>query len=175
MKIFVGIDPGKSGHIVIIYPDNQIEKLPIPKIGKEVDVHALNRTLKIIKEEPHHILTEDLHAIFGSSASSTFSFGWVNGILEGLLVANELSFTKVQPKVWQKEMFQGIPEQRKPSKLNKKGNEVKGRIDTKVMSIMASKRLFPNFSLLPTERCRKDDDGISDSLLMAEFCRRKFK
>ena len=175
MKTYIGTDPGRSGHIVCLNPDNSTTKFAIPKVGGQVDVHALNKIFSQFTKIEHHIVTEDLHAIFGSAASSTFSFGWINGILEGLLVANHLSFTKVQPKVWQKEMFQGTPEIRKPSKINSKGIPTKGRLDTKAMSILTAKRLFPNFSLLPSERCRKDDDGIADSILMAEYCRRHFK
>jgi hypothetical protein len=176
MKTYVGIDPGKSGAIVTIFNED-IQKFTIPKIGKEVDAHQLNNLLKSLNNlpYPHHIILEDVHAIFGSAAGATFSFGWIVGVIEGILVANNLSFTKVQPKVWQKEMFQGIPEQRKPSSVNKKGVTVKGKLDTKAMSIMASKRLFPGFSLLPSERCKNPDDGISDALLMAEYCRRKHK
>jgi hypothetical protein len=174
MKNYIGIDPGKNGHIVVIN-ESGINKFAIPKIGKEVDVHTLNNLMVGFSTTPHHIIIEDVHAIYGSAAGATFSFGWIVGILEALLVSNGLSFIKVQPKVWQKEMFEGVPEQRKPSSVNKKGILVKGKLDTKAMSIMASKRLFPQFSLLPTERSKNPDDGISDALLMAEYCRRKHK
>jgi hypothetical protein len=44
--------------------------------------------------------------------------------------------------------------------------------DTKQRSIIAAKRLFPEVSLRRTERSRKDDDGISDAILLAEYGRR---
>jgi hypothetical protein len=72
-------------------------------------------------------------------------------------------------------MFQGIPEMRLPSKMNKKGVMVNGKIDTKSTSILAAKRLFPKFSLAISERASKPQDGVSDALLMAEYCRRNFK
>lgn len=34
-------------------------------------------------------------------------------------------------------------------------------------------RLFPGVSLLPTERCRKDNDGMAEALLMAEYAKRR--
>jgi hypothetical protein len=36
------------------------------------------------------------------------------------------------------------------------------------------KRLFPGVNLLPTERCRKESDGMAEATLLAEYARRKF-
>lgn len=175
--IHIGIDPGKEGVIVSLEVVDgeilKIEKKLIPKLPGTniIDDQALNQIFIDIKKNMlHHIVLEDVHAIYGSAASATFSFGDVCGLIRGLIVAHELAYTKVQPKVWQKEMFQGIPEIRKPNKKNGQ----RGNLDTKPMSIMAAKRLFPGVSLLRTERSKKDSDGISDALLMAEYSRRKF-
>ena len=40
-------------------------------------------------------------------------------------------------------------------------------------SIDVCKRLFPQVSLLPSGKCRKDNDGMAEALLMAEYARRK--
>jgi len=39
-------------------------------------------------------------------------------------------------------------------------------------SIEVAKRLFPGIDLRRTERSRKDDDGLAEALLMAEYARR---
>jgi hypothetical protein len=117
-----------------------------------------------------HCVLEDVHSIFGASSSSTFDFGWGLGVIEGVLVANKIPYTKVQPKKWQKEMFEGIPLQQKPSSTGKTM-----KTDTKAMAEQAAKRLFPSIDLRATERSKKSSDGKVDALLMCEFCRRNFK
>lgn len=174
-KTHVGIDPGKDGYITVLNPFRGVQFFEMPKIGKEIDLHALWRTLKQIDNEsefPVVAVVEDVHAIYGAAAGSTFEFGWAVGILEAYLVALSIPYTKVQPKAWQKEMFQGIPVQQKASKSGKTMVN-----NTKLMSEMACKRLFPNEDLRPegcTDRCKKSHDGKTDSLLIAEYCRRHY-
>lgn len=164
--IRIGIDPGKNGYICFMY-ENNIKYSGIPLINKEVDLQKLNNEFLLWDTVDYdvHCVIEDVHALYGSSAKSTFNFGWIAGVLEALLVANEIPYTKVQPKDWQKEMWQGIP------KITKQG---KNSTDTKAMSLLAAKRLFPNEDLRATERCTKPHDGLVDSLLLAEYCRRHF-
>ncbi len=45
---------------------------------------------------------EDVHALFGSSAKATFSFGQRLGELEGMLQSMSIGYIKVKPKEWQK-------------------------------------------------------------------------
>jgi hypothetical protein len=40
--------------------------------------------------------------------------------------------------------------------------------------VEVAKRLFPGVNLLPSDRCRKESDGMSDALLICEYARRKF-
>jgi hypothetical protein len=168
--IRIGIDPGKNGFICKYVSNIDYESFKydqIPLINKEVDLHTLNDILDIdhiAAKNNVHCVIEDVHAIFGSAAKATFNFGYVVGVLEALLVSHNIPYTKVKPKEWQKEMWQGIPLQKKPN----------GRTDTKAMSLLAAKRLFPNEDLTATERSVKPHDGKVDALLLAEYCRRKF-
>lgn len=163
--IRIGIDPGKNGFICY-FLDEHIRYISIPLINKEVDIHKLNDELLLLGIfSDAHCVIEDVHAILGSSAKATFNFGWIVGILEAFLVAYQIPYTKVKPKEWQKEMHQGIP------KISKQG---KHGTDTKAMSLLAAKRLFPNEDLTATERSVKPHDGKVDALLLAEYCRRKF-
>jgi hypothetical protein len=169
-KISVGIDPGKQGFIAIM-AGNEIEFFPMPLIGKEVDINELDKILQGISELSTniHCVIEDVHAKYGSSASATFSFGYVCGITEGLIMSNKIPYTKVQPKAWQKEMWQGIPIQKKPSSTGKTMIN-----DTKLMSEMAAKRLFPDVDFRKSSRAKNPHDGKIDSLLLCEYCRRNF-
>ena len=76
------------------------------------------------------------------------NFGWLQGVLEAFGVSYEL----VRPLKWKREFSVTAD---------------------KNSSIAVCKRLFPDVSLLPTERCRKDNDGMAEALLMAEYARRR--
>lgn len=106
------------------------------------------------------------------------TFGFVAGAIQGIVVAAGYPHTLVQPKKWQKEIYQGIPEIRKPPVMIKKGKMAgqmkKGNLDTKAMSLLAAKRLFPTLDLRASERCKKAHDGIVDALLIAEYGARQY-
>lgn len=172
-KLFIGIDPGKSGFITVYDSDsNDHVFAPMPKIGENIDVKGLADLFGIISHSGIivHAVIEDVHAIYGSSASSTFTFGYVTGLLEMALVSNNIPFTKIQPKTWQKQMWQGVSLQQKSSTTGKTMVT-----NTKVMSITAAKRLFPNIDLRRTSACRVPDDNKVDSLLICEYCYKNFK
>ncbi|KKK80116.1 hypothetical protein LCGC14_2826730, partial [marine sediment metagenome] len=124
----------------------------------------------------YHVFIEDVHAIFSSAAGATFQFGYVCGAIVMGVAAFDFKYTLVQPKVWQKVIYQGIPEIRKPSFVIKsgkfEGQTRKGALDTKKMSLLATKRLFPNEDLRKSDRCKIPHNGIVDALLIAEYGRR---
>ncbi|WP_163356493.1 hypothetical protein [Dysgonomonas sp. 25] len=165
MKIRAAFDVGKDGAIVIFREEKLVYKGVIPTIGNQIDLQEIRKILLAEFDcDNCHVVVEDVHAIFGASAKSTFNFGWSLGILEGMLAGMGIAYTKVAPKEWQKEMWQGI------SPIYKSGKA----IDTKATSLLAAKRLFPNEDLRRSERAVKAHDGIVDAMLMAEYCRRKF-
>ena len=119
-------------------------------------------------------LVKDVHSIFGASAKSTFNFGEIKGILKGLLIANEIPYTLVQPKTWQQEIWINQDMIVSYKSVVRAGKEIKQKVvDTKSTSINAARRLFPSIDLRKNERCKKIDDNKVDSLLMAEYARRK--
>lgn len=171
--VYVGIDPGLKGFITVLEGDGNITFYPIPVMnkGKTVDVSELAYVIgRIISD---HVLDrvvfglENIHAIFGSSAGSTFNFGWVVGVLEGILAANNAVVFRPMPKTWQKEMWKDVPLVKKKSMTGK--TEV---VDTKATSIAAARRLYPNVDLRRTEKCKNFDDNKCDSLLIATYLKR---
>jgi hypothetical protein len=132
-----------------------------------------------------HVLFEDLHSIFGTSAASNFSFGLNNGLVTGMVQTAGISYTKVQAKKWQKEMFEGIRPVEVPAmekklkgqsakqKVDKNGN-LKYKVDTKATALIAAKRLFPKESFLATQRSKVPHDGIVDAVLIGLYCTRHF-
>jgi hypothetical protein len=181
--MIIGIDPGKHGAIVTIDAENLVHKYLFPLIGKEFDLPGLVKILRAITHDAYdrydlpHVYIEDVHAIMGASAGATFSFGFACGIVQGVIAAIKIPYTLVQPKIWQKEMFKGIPETRKPPiKIKtgaRAGQMMKGKRDTKKMAALAAKRLFPSVDLRRTPQCRLLHDGIIDALLIAEYGRRQ--
>ena len=171
-KTFIGLDPGIQGFITAMFPNGNYEFYSID----ENDDLALHRILKSIKERSWQVsaVLEDVHALFNASAKSTFNFGEIKGILKGLLIANEIPYTLIQPKTWQQEIWINQDMIVSYKSVIRAGKEIKQKVvDTKSTSINAARRLFPNIDLRKNERCKKIDDNKVDSLLMAEFARRK--
>ena len=102
---------------------------------------------------PARCCLEKVHAMPKQGVASTFSFGENFGWCKGLLEAHGVPYQEVPPGVWKKPF---------------------GLLNTdKQHSIAVCKKLFPDAVLRPNERCRVDNDGMAEALLMAEYARRK--
>lgn len=171
-NVYVGIDPGRDGFICAIH-DTEISFSQMPLTEQdEVDGEGIVNFLYpfFLAEKDVFIQVEEVHAIFGSAAGSTFSFGKNVGKLLGALEAASFVYEEVQPKAWQKVMWKGFDIVRKKSSTGKTMVN-----DTKATSIFVAQSLFPNVDLRKSNRARKPHDGKADSLLLAEYCRRKYE
>lgn len=168
---FIGIDIGRSGFIVNI-KENSIDKHRIPlNKDKKIDEYELKNVLLYIKKQGECLFVfEALRSVYMSAAKANFSFGDTNGLIRGILIGLDCKFKSVHSKIWQKEMFKNTP-----IITNKVLEKGRGVIDTKKMSIITSKMLFPNFDLRISNRASKDNHNVSDALLIAEYARRTFK
>ncbi len=177
-KIRIGIDIGSNGAYAI-FVDDQLQSYGKIPGDDELDMNGLLQCIWDASpkgdDHSYHFVIEDLHSIFGSSAKSNFQFGVNNGLVIGLLQTIEFSYTKVQAKKWQKEMWEGVRpvEVLVKGKVNKDGSP-KYKIDTKATSLLAAKRLFPKESFLATERSKVPHDGIVDACLIGLYCTRHF-
>lgn len=161
MKIVIGIDPGSKGYICASREGNVREYLSIlentPRdIANFLAKYALSPIDDVV------CVMEEVHAIYGSSAKATFSFGEIFGLLKGLMIAYGLPYHLVQPKDWQKEIWIN------DDKVYESGK----KIDTKKTSINAARRLFPMEDFRRTEKCKNLDDNKVDATLISEFGRR---
>lgn len=177
-KTYIGIDPGEVGFVTALFPNGEKEFFSID----ENDDLDLGRIIKGIKDRSWEVVAcmEDVHAVFGAAAGSTFNFGFIKGVLKGLLIAHEIPYHLVSPKDWQKEIWIHQDEimttkQRTYTDKDTGDKTVKQykAVDPKPTSINAARRLFPNIDLRKNERCKKIDDNKVDSLLIAEYARRK--
>lgn len=141
---YIGIDPGKNGGIAVISDNGDI--ISLHTFSEEIIVDVLH------KHKDCKCVLEKVNAMPGQGVVSMFNFGVNFGFIQGVLKSNEIPFELTPPQKWKKEFS-----------VTKDKNT----------SIEVAKRLFPNVNLKATDRCKKDHDGLAESLLMAEYARRK--
>ena len=170
-KAYIGIDVGSKGFISV-QKNNKWDFLSL----EDNDMYSIGEFLHKISINNSSVVCviEDVHALFGSSAKSTFQFGFNKGFLVGLLCANNIPYNLISPSVWQREMWSNSDMVVTYKEVTIKGKKVnKKEVNTKQTSINACKRLFPTLDLRKSERSKKIDDNKVDSILMAEYARRK--
>ena len=145
----IGIDPGGSGGIAIIYPDH-VEAYKMP--ATERDVFDL---LKVVPtrspDNGRDAYIERVSAMPGQGVTSMFKFGVSYGGLRMACIAAGLRLTDVPPGVWQKPFR--LPTQKKVGNVAKK-NAHKAR----------AQELFPGLKIT---------HATADALLIAEYGRRQ--
>lgn len=169
-KLYIGIDPGSKGFI-----STQINGAWEHFSIEDNDLYQLSKIFQEMRSEHQNIacVMEDVHAIFGSSAKSTFQFGFNKGFLVGLLAANQIPYTLIPPKQWQRVLWGNADIVVTYKTIKVKGKDVsKKDVNTKQTSINCAKRLFPTIDLRKNERCKKIDDNKVDSMLLCEYARR---
>lgn len=149
--IYIGIDPGKFGALAFIEVNgDQITgtAMPYSEDGYRFAIRNL------AEEHAGNIVcaVEAVTAMQGWGVTSAFNFGKGFGWILGTLEAYNIPYELIRPQKWKKEF---------------------SVTSDKNTSIEVCKRLFPHVSLLPTERCKKDNDGMAEALLLAEYARRK--
>ena len=148
--ICVGVDPGKLGAMAVLYPNGGIIIEPFSEESFLVAFKTLSSSFfagrKIV------VAIEHVGGIPGQSAPAAFNFGDNFGFIRGVVAACGLPYELVRPQKWKKEF---------------------SCTSDKNTSIEVAKRLFPGVDLKRTERCRKDDDGFAEALLLAEYARRR--
>ena len=144
MKTYVGIDPGKSGALAILYPEGYVRVVPF-------DYKNYMSALRCLSDQPVMCCVEKVSAMPGQGVVSMFNFGHNLGLIEGMLQALKIPYQLVPPQTWKKEFSLS---------------------SDKSKSIEVCQKLFPAVNLLATERSRKPSDGIAEAVLMAEYARR---
>jgi crossover junction endodeoxyribonuclease RuvC len=148
--IYVGVDPGQKGGYAVISTS---------ETGQEVFAYPWDDTFFVMEMQALSRMgngivaaVEKVGAMPGQGVTSMFNFGMNFGWIQGVLQAYGIPYELIRPQKWKKEF------------------SVTG---DKNSSIAVCKRLFPTVSLLPTEKCRKDNDGMAEALLLSEYARGK--
>lgn len=165
IPIFVGIDGGLNGGIVVI-DDTQVvlHKYIMPTIKlrgkKEFDINSIVDIFCRLKSKygkDIHVALEHAHVRPVSGKRACFTTGGGYYLLQGVLSCLGISFEIVPPKKWQKELLSGLG------------------TDTKQASIMYCRQKWPHISWTPTERSKKDHDGLTDAAGLAVYAFRRNK
>ena len=104
--IVAGIDPGKTGALSILYPDNSVIVVDVPTIklkGKDRPAWSewsiLWRTI-LTFNTPDMFVIEDIAARPGQGVTSMFSFGRTLGFAHGIVSVGNIPIHFVTPSVW---------------------------------------------------------------------------
>ena len=160
-RYIVGIDPGLSGAVALFDPHPihaehselrlQIIDMPLHEIkvaGKkrrQLDLYQLARWFDLKAADMRHAFIESVHAMPKQGVSSSFSFGFAAGAVQGIVAASFVPMTLVSPRQWKAAM-----------KLS---------ADKDASRRLASQRL-PAFAHL---WARAKDDGRAEAALLALY------
>jgi len=155
----LGIDPGLTGALAVVEIATgrlvEVKRMPVTVIKKQnhlngADLAAwlgLQANLQLI----HFAYIEAVHS--RPRQAGQFNFGLNTGIVHGILYANFIPITLVQPQTWK--AAYGI---------KRVGDEVKADKKTEAREIAAA--LFPDMA---HEFKRVKDDGVAEAALIARY------
>lgn len=171
--IFIGIDIGADGAIAAI-TGNGLSFLRT----KTSSTDSLLRFLQDFPPENTVAAYENLHAIWGASASATYGLGDASGWWRGVLDAFKYKTYKVGPLDWQTALTNRVQKPKLPSTKNLVGKARKAvleqrrkinvahRKNVKAETIRAANALFPGYSIT--------HDGVADAVCIAAWLRLQF-
>ena len=135
--------------------------MPTVSIGKNeyIDEDAIWKDIMEYKDKHEDIVASfeigQRNPLFGTKGN--FSNGYSYGVIKTVVRLSGVRHIEVNPKTWQKVIFQDI-----------KGADM----STKDASIEYCRRTYPEQTLLPTPRCSKKHDGMADALCIASYAAR---
>jgi len=99
VKLYIGIDPGKSGGIAFIPEKGKAWAHSMPDTERDV----LELLQSVLEYEPQAVM-ERVGPMPKQGVVSTFTFGMGYGALGMALIATEIPFERVSPAVWQRSL-----------------------------------------------------------------------
>lgn len=151
----LGVDPGKTGGLIIISAESGRILNQMPNIESPLDVyHFIKPYCGVL-----FAYVEKAQAMPKNGAVSMFNYGQGFGEILGVLTALEVPFELVPPATWTRSMLAGVPTSYQGKKR----------------AALAVQRLYPSTcnQLYASHRSRKLHEGLVDALLLAEYGRRR--
>lgn len=156
-KYVIGIDPGLSGAIAVL--DTEMNDLvtvfdmPLSRIKGRKDVldgYSLNLMLSPFMSRTHFVIIEEVNAMPKQGVVSTFRFGFVTGIVHGIVASYLTEIKTVKPSIWK--ILMNLTHDKDHSRNS-------------------AIKIFPPHSQLFS---RKKDDGRAEAALLAVFGKERF-
>lgn len=144
----VGVDPGKTGGMVLI-ADNEVAATRMPTTAGQIDGKRVGSWLLL--QEPDIVILEKVGARPKQGVVSMFTFGVGYGVVKGVLEAMAVPYRLVLPQAWKRSVLAGTPKD-------------------KEAAISFIRTAYPTINLIP-EGCRTPQDGIADAACMAVWGR----
>jgi len=149
-KVYIGIDPGKSGAIAIIDGNQLVRGLydcPGDEFLMAEIINEIVERYPLIKGA-----VERAQSMPQQGVKSMFTYGTNYGFWRGILAANKIPFILPTPQMWQKGVI--------------------SKAEDKKPAISAAARMFPDADIIGPRGGAKD--GRADALLIADYCRRQY-
>lgn len=147
MSHILGIDPGATGGLAELDDTGRVvQVLPMPMLGKEIDVDTLAGVVHGLPDGSR-VIVERVGAFPGQGRSSIWTFAFGTGMIHGIVRGARVPLDIVSPVTWQKA-----------------GPGATGG-DKDITTAWAG-RTFPGTQIV-LPRCRKAHEGICDALGIA--------
>jgi hypothetical protein len=149
--LVLGVDPGLGGAFALYDPHAQaliaVEDMPTHEIrGKRhLDVYGLAQKIEKWAGRTRFAIIEEVKSAPHQGVASTFKFGFVTGVVTGIIAAHYIPSKTIPPAVWK--LALGLPHGKDASR--KRASE-----------------MFPRQADLFS---RSKDDGRAEALLLAVF------
>lgn len=156
MKYFAGIDPGSSGSMTVL--DEVGKLIGCVRFAKATDKEIFEFMSEVSMGGQIFCIKEKVWAMPSTDgegrkmgASTSFTFGENNGFIRGLLVGCQIAYEEFTPQTWQKY-------------FSMKKDKGEAQTDYKRRLKQKAEELFPSIKIT---------NDMADSILIAEYCRRK--
>lgn len=151
MHYYLGIDPGRRGGLAMIDEHKNLLYIePMPLLNNGYNYALIAGMIEKLPDDTTIIL-ELKPGVMEKSASPTTSFSFHCGALFGICINHNTQI--VSPKVWKNE-------------FDVTRNYKETRHDMKLRSIHEAEKLF-------NRTFKKNEDGMAEALLLAEYGRRQ--
>ena len=105
--LILGLDFGGSGAAVVSDPETR--KLKDYILFNKSTHKEQYDFFKKVAPDIEYCNCELLHAIYGTSAKSNFTYAKNIGRTEAFMIANDIPYREIKAKQWQAKMFHGMP------------------------------------------------------------------
>ena len=174
MSIYIGVDPGQTGGLVILYEPRRADGISvIVRDFKHCPPKQVVKELKYFLAGKQNIRCcfESVHSMPQQGVASSFKFGSNTGIMQGILHGLEIEFELVTPQKWQKEFGLIVPRQKGVKLTQKEKNELR-KIKKQRQVDLANKLCIEKFKRDKVAPFPMLNLNTADAFLIAEYARR---